>query len=343
MPIGFKNFGSTCWINSNLQCILHQTKFQNMLKNIIEKTENNLVEKNKMINKKKNNIIEAIIHIFYGSGLYSSNSEITQPNNQRLILGIQVILNDIFKLKPSFLKNNQQDAHESILFLLDLIHQNIYEDLKQEENILDLPSKEWFKYHNYQTSEIYDMFYGQNKQIITNLTSGEINTRYEPYLTLYLSLPNIPEDFLNDGNKDKIFYFKVEDSIKIWQEKHKMDPNLEIYVENQFYKLPDILLISFLSNSLLQHPYQFIPSEIISIKSAEINQNNGENIYIQYELTSLLFHLGNQHGGHYLCACKEKQKWISFNDEIVNELPNDAIKNSTNYLPVVLFYQKINS
>ena len=117
---------------------------------------------------------------------------------------------------------------------------------------------------------------------------------------------------------------------------------------NIIYKHPEIFIIILNRGKGIefQVPFQYPPSFILN---DYMNLNNNDNYkineIIEYELISVITHIGDSSmSGHFIACCKSPADghWYCYNDAIVTECKNPLNifgNNNTSSIPYVLFYQ----
>ena len=119
---------------------------------------------------------------------------------------------------------------------------------------------------------------------------------------------------------------------------------------NKIYKHPEVIVIILNRGKGLEFDVEFdypINIKINNYINFENNINYENNENIEYELISVITHLGDSSmSGHFIASCKSPvdKKWYLYNDAIVTE-NNDFLdtmnNNSKKSIPYVLFYQII--
>jgi ubiquitin C-terminal hydrolase len=310
---GLQNLGNTCFMNSAIQCLMHTEPFVSFF------LSNSYLDDLKK-NSKENDLIETynelLRFIWFKNALISPRKFLL--TSQKLAIDKNLI---------QFAGFAQNDSIEYLLFLIDSIHQGL--SYRATMNIVGEPKTErdkhaikayetWEKFFKNEYSELVRLFYGQFITKIEtmdhNNTIKETNYLYEPFNCLLLDIPqNINRmvtiyDCIN-------MYCNIEDLVN---NKKKI---------TQFWKLPEILIISF---------KRFNPSNrekieddiLFPINNLDMSRYvNGYNpTKYKYELYAVIHHTGNTDGGHYFTSIKNaNNKWYIFNDTQISECDNDFL------------------
>jgi ubiquitin C-terminal hydrolase len=237
MILGFPNFGNTCWLNACVQFLLSSPTFCTLL--------------TKLNHTKQGSATQFLYQI-------SSSNEIGHVHSAIRNLGL------LFQAD-----GRPQDSNEALMWLVDRIH---------NENIISssLPSNsnsvitQVYKHFDQHMSLIKTYMHG-----ITEFITSDGERRFEPFLTLFMSIP------------EQLRFINLDDEVNCLVKQYNV------------ISLPKILFITLPKEDHVELEYS---NEII------IDQ-------YRYHLRALLFHYGNSFGGHYVCAGKrENGKWFLFDD-----------------------------
>ncbi|OHT14167.1 hypothetical protein TRFO_03231 [Tritrichomonas foetus] len=181
---GFNNLGNTCFLNSALQCILHTMPLVNYF--LTENWKSEISYDNPLGTKGMCASAFSIIT----DRVWNVGSVLITPNS---------LLNIIQKHAPHLSGNNQQDAHELILLLLDMIHEDLNRIKKKPnienvegngENDEEIAEESWRRYKMRNDSIIVDTFHGQLRSKLTCPKCKQTVVTFEPFISI--SLPILP-------------------------------------------------------------------------------------------------------------------------------------------------------
>lgn len=249
---GLKNLGSTCYMNSGLQCILHCDYFINYLLNFYQKDKFNnddqsiTIELIKVLNQMK--------------------------ANKKSVIIIQELRKEFVQKEPKFKKRIQYDSPE---FITDFLNQLNIE--LNRSNHLDPYNNEgknlnWIKFIKKENSIITDLFYGQlqNQYYCKNCkTFKHFNERFLLFQIPVASLT--PIKVINVENKEIIEYIEKYQEYNVIQIKkllsHKYPYIDVVKIDNKEET------IEFLKDN--QHIYYHELSKIIVYIKPEENAFSG--------------------------------------------------------------------
>ena len=253
----------------------------------------------------KKNCLENQLYKFFRlicrKKLCSKNKEVFNP----------ILLKVLLSEYNSFFKNNnQQDCHECIITILDILHEidkNGNDKYNKNNNIAGLNSKEsniqWNKLNN---TIIKYWFYGQ---FIVNIECNKCNikrTHYELFNNISIPLENTDivinfEDYMSNIIIEKINCEHCKCKTQITK-------------NSQIWRFPRVLII---------HLKRYIPNGIYykrNNKNIEYSNKiifKKNNFIFKYELINIINHIGSTpYGGHYTNVVKseDNNKWYLIND-----------------------------
>jgi len=322
---GLQNLGNTCFMNSAIQCLAHTEQLTSFF------LSNNYLDDLKKNSKELEFIKsynELLRYIWFKNALLSPRKFLII--SQRLAMEKNLL---------QFAGFAQNDSIEYLLFLIDSLHlglsyktkMTIVGDVKNERDKHALKAYDmWEKFFKNEYSELVKIFYGQFLTKIDTFNNDnsikETNYLYEPFNCLLLDIPNNLNrtitlyDCLN-------MYCNVEDLVN--NNKRK---------QTQFWKLPDILIISFKRfNEVREKIDDDILFPIDNLDLSRYVNGYNSNKY-KYELYAVIHHTGNTNGGHYFASIRNaNNNWYIFNDTQIGQCDNDFLVK----FAYCLFYRKL--
>ena len=370
---GLDNIGSTCYMNSTLQCLLHVSELvnyflyeynndKNILKNknknsstfgeisdafyelILGVYSNNNNENISVVNNNKTSLLNSKIPIYISKikNFFKSKDEENSfsPNNFKRIIGIH---NSQFK---DFKSNDSKDL---LLYLLQAMHEElnyfgdnppIHLPKSNQSNRVETFINFMNLYNNQNFSIISKYFYGTYEIITTCHLCKNTIYNFQKFEFISFGMFKYKKknfDIMN-GFKDNEETQELKGDNKFYCNKCKL--LTEASSTCKIIQPPNILIINIdYGKNKKYNPSNIKFEDIIDI-TKYVNYNFGTPI--RYEITGICTHL--RHSGlfgHYIALCKNKEngKWYSFNDSACNEIVNkDEIYKGS---PYILLYNKI--
>ena len=353
---GLYNIGSTCYMNSTLQCLLHVSPLVEYFIEIYSKQKH--YERLLKINESapsKGKISQAffgIIKSILQKGKKNQNNAMKPKTN---IYGKgEAVSPDIFQktvgtFNPQFRNLEANDSKDLILYLLQAMHQEL-NYWTNNPSFTGYPNQ----YDRVNTFQAFICSYdATNKSIISDLFYGtsENTTKCEVCNNIIYNFQKI--EFLTFGvckynQKDFNLYNGFDDYIKI----DKLTGDNQYYC-NYCKKLCDALIRTTLlippKYLLINIDYgknkKYMPSSINYDEEIDISKyvNFVHGKSNKYNIIGICSHLGDSGMyGHYVAYCKNKNnnKWYQFNDSFVSDTNFNYIK-CTGGTPYLLLYERI--
>ena len=242
--LGLTNLGNSCYMNSSLQCLFATKELSDyFIYNFSEKFINN------------KNILGSggILTLGYINLLLNinntTNNRYYSPELFKIVLGL---------CSTKFEGNEQEDAHEFISYLLDVLHEDVNRVIDKPNNNEDDNVKykndnisdeeksiiDWNKFLKRNQSVLIDLFYGQLKSCVICPICKFKSLNFNSFLSLELSI-----------NQDKNYHLINIEFIDYFSESPAINFNIILYnFENKVYfirkKISNLLNIDLLSFEL---------------------------------------------------------------------------------------------
>ena len=332
LKVGLNNLGSTCYINSCLQLLLHVPELVEYLHKL--KSNSNFNYQPKLSDSFKK-LIDNILD----KKNYQTYTNSYSPDDFKYTLA---------KLNPQFSSFASNDAKDLLLYILEKFHDELNlkkkynpsstnNDLKNEYNREKAFIASQNNYDNENKSIISYLFYGTHENISACGNCGNSIFEFQVFNFLSFSLYN----FLDKN-------FSLEDGFK---QMNELIPGNDYYCNNCgkkvnsmhqvfIYNPPKYLFIylDYGKNKIYQPRNIFFPESLDNIQTYISNTFN-ENY--NYYLIGVLTHLGQSgNQGHFITFFKniKENRWYRFSDSLVSDCNSNDIYGGS---PYILLYVRV--
>ena len=296
--LGIMNLGNTCYMNSVMQCL-------NSLKYLVTYFERNDHLRDIYPESKYKGILVKEISAAFNN-MNSHNSPISLVSLKNLI----------GNLYPPFIGFEQEDAHEFLIKLLELM----YEDLgiinmsTLQDTTNDKPNEQKDKV----VPKIMEILQGIHKITILCKSCHYTSSSFEPFNILSL----FPSTTKNSKVEELIKYAYKDNCIDYTCPIcGKQDSVLQKY---EIVKLPKILILHLkrfdVNSNGISKNQQYVDFPLEKLKI-------GEN-ELFFNLKGITNHYGTLNAGHYIGFCKSRndEEWYKCDDSIITKI-STSLKN----------------
>jgi ubiquitin C-terminal hydrolase len=248
------------------------------------------------------------------NGLWEENCTISPNSLFRLMIKISKEKN----LPFGFSSYKQNDIHEFIIFVLDILHESFGYSLENPKNTLE-------EFYKNKYSKIIDLFYGETETVILDInTNKKLSSNTQPTCFFLLPIPNKVDITLKD-----CINLYLEEELLDGENKWYNEKNKNYILAKKKIKIKTCPKILILCLSRFTNNGNKINNEITVTESLQFNKK-------KYSLYGICNHMGSSSGGHYIAQCKNNNEWYRFNDGLVTKINNLNLSASSIYC---LFYR----
>jgi ubiquitin C-terminal hydrolase len=365
---GPRNIGSTFYMNTTLQCLLHVSdliiyfidEFPKDQKNLININKHvpsngdisraffnlilgvcgseNLTNSRKKMNPETNKKIRGFGG-FWGGWGDSPNNNAFSPDDFKRTLGLH---------NPQFRQSESNNSKDLILYLLQTMHQelNYFGDKNQQSKFIPNRCDMFETYNHFITiynsnnfSKISVIFYGTYKVSTICVKCRKILYNFQKFELISFAMYNYHKKRFNiyDGFKDNASIRQLTGENKFFCS--VCNKLIEAETTCKIFEPPNKLLINIDYGK--NNKYQ--PSSVVFDDIIDITQfvDFDYKQKIKYRILSVCTNfVSSGDKGHYVAFCinTKENKWYEFNDSSVSECSKNSIYRGNPYL---LIYERI--
>ena len=369
---GISNFGTTCFINSVLQCLCNVPQLMIFFFSGAAMSHVKVLKKHLRIKQKSTDVSQGSLLLIelFDEFIKSLRTNTSNPkivvSPKKLILYIENLSVYQYKngiLNEPFVRVNMGDSHEFLTFILNQLHEELKIPVKIEIDKRKADNSSYSKFHhksletfksNFEKSYsvIIDIFYGQFGLQIYNpmdrAIKGISRMTFDPFNTLSLTIPE-------NSNRTK---YKLSELLDYFFEETKPNYTLQdddgynqanMVLKQCFWTLPKVLIINikrYNANNQNINGYSVIFPEILDVSSyyrTGFHEKKNHEVNSHYTLIGCIHHIGNSiQGGHYFADCKNvHSQWFRYDDTSVNKIDYQTILTTSSHSVYQLFYFKL--
>lgn len=352
---GLMNLGAKCFASSIIQC----------LSNTLSLTDYFISDKFKedvnMSSSSFKKLPESTVLINY-------HNLIRNMWDENQIIKPKSFMESVAFFHKKYFSMSQQDSHEFMLYLLDLLHRSIkYEidvDIKgkvlsYKDQLMKESLETWKRFYENDYSFIVDTFNGTTISNIICNKCGNKNALFEPYNSFSLSLPNMNCTLYECLDH----YFDNNEIIENWRcEKCSPGSNPSGCTKNtKVWTIPNYVIIHLKRfreltpsnvDGMVLRSHRLKNTNLVDFPLKDldltkyISQDKCDNNNYLYDLYAINQHSGDLNSGHYWASCKNlDNNWYQYNDANVSKynLSDDHIKQKlvTNEAYILFYRRKI--
>jgi ubiquitin C-terminal hydrolase len=319
---GLTNLGNTCYLNTTIQCLTN-------CDDLTEYFASELFLED--MSRNKNQSLVTFEYAKLVKNLVNTEEGVLKPTP---FVSTFTKYNMRSDASVKFMFGRQHDMHEFLVYLLDIFHTSLEEEVevkingtpKNDYDVLKLDAvKSWAGFIEKQYSKLIELFFGLYiVETYNNDTGDFISRKFDAFNNITLELLDVSTKFVSTSLYDSLKHHCKEEILD-GDNKYYDEDNKE-YVNGKriatFWKLPKYLIINlkrFKNNSRKIDTVIDFPIDNLDM-SAYCPLNPREKS--KYKLISIGNHIGgSSNGGHYYAINRNSNdEWIIHNDASVRTL-----------------------
>lgn len=180
---GLVNLGAKCFMNSILQCLFHTLSLSDYF--ISGSYKEDLTNEN----KRKNEHYLLLSYLALVNNIWDTN-QLIKPKS---------FVENLSKFHSKYFSMTQQDSHECLLYILEILHNSISyqidieikgDALSDSDKLMKKSLESWQKFYEQSYSFIIETFNGSNITTIICNSCKNIEIIFEPFNTISVDLEN---------------------------------------------------------------------------------------------------------------------------------------------------------
>ncbi|KAK4277259.1 hypothetical protein QN277_015278 [Acacia crassicarpa] len=346
---GLNNLGSTCFMNSVLQALLHAPPFSNYILSGGHRPEScQKIATDRLC-------LLCDVHAMF-SAMFSGDRSPYSPAQ---------FLYSWWQHSENFASYEQQDAHEFLISILDMIHQREGKTTNKSKDNADCQCI------------AHRVFSGLLRSDVTCLVCGFTSTTYDPCLDISLDLDNVSHSLAEKGTKlpkrnEDCGMSTLQGCLDLFTRPEKLGSDQKFYCQNcqkkqdslkqmSIRKLPLVLCLhmkrfqhSFAQrmtrkvDRYLHYPFSldmtpYLSSSVIRSRFGNrISAFGGDDsdMLSQFEVFAVVTHSGTLESGHYISYVRLREQWYRCDDAWIIEVEEAVVRASQCYM---IFYMQKNA